>query len=186
MRVFVLGTGRCGTTTFAEACAHFTNFTSAHESRSRFVGEERFAYPNDHIEVDNRLSWMLGSLADRFDGTDVFYVHLRRDASEVVRSFARRWDDGNRASIIRAFAHGIIQRRPDWPTDDIERVCRFYVEVVTANVSAFLATRPSMEMWLPYLRADFPDFMERIGAIGRLEAIRSTLSEVHNRTTDGY
>ena len=34
MNVFILNTGRCGSRTFARACAHITNYTSAHESRS--------------------------------------------------------------------------------------------------------------------------------------------------------
>ena len=56
MNVFVLCTGRCGSTTFACACRHIENYTAAHESRSHLAGPERFAYPEDHIEVDNRLS----------------------------------------------------------------------------------------------------------------------------------
>ena len=117
MRVFVLGTGRCGTTTFARACAHIENFTSGHESNARFIGESRLEYPTDHIEADNRLSWMLGALGARYDGTEVLYVHLRRDPDEVARSFELRWESGFRASIIRAFAHGIVQRIEDWPAD---------------------------------------------------------------------
>ncbi len=62
MNVFVLGTGRCGTTTFMKACRHVTNCTSGHETRVNHVGPERLSYPSNHIEADNRLSWFLGRL----------------------------------------------------------------------------------------------------------------------------
>jgi hypothetical protein len=92
MRVFAVGTGRCGSTTFAEACSHITNFTSAHESgKGKLAG--RLEYPDRHIEVDNRLSWFLASLHERY-GNDVFYVHLTRDPSATTRSFVARWAEG--------------------------------------------------------------------------------------------
>ena len=59
-RVFVLCTGRCGSTTFARAAAHATNFTAKHESRTYKLGAQRLAYPDNHIEVDNRLAWWRG------------------------------------------------------------------------------------------------------------------------------
>ena len=57
MNIFVLCTGRCGSMTFTKACGHIDNFSSAHESRCGRLGNERLAYPENHIEVDNRLSW---------------------------------------------------------------------------------------------------------------------------------
>ncbi len=56
MDVFVLCTGRCGSTTFIKACAHITNYTAAHESRTGLLGSDRLDYPGKHIEADNRLS----------------------------------------------------------------------------------------------------------------------------------
>jgi hypothetical protein len=32
MHIFILNTGRCGSTTCARACQHMTNYTAAHES----------------------------------------------------------------------------------------------------------------------------------------------------------
>lgn len=183
MRVFVLGTGRCGTTTFAHACAHIENFTAGHETNSRLVGEQRFAYPDDHIEVDNRLSWMLGSLGAHFDGTDVLYVHLRRDPDEVVHSFLQRWDSDYRANIIRAFAHGIVQRKTDWRDEDKPLVCRAYVDVVTANITEFLSTRRSVECWLPDLETEFPKFMDTIQATGPRDRILAEIGTAHNAST---
>ena len=43
-------TGRCGSTTFARACTHIANFTTAHESQRAPLGDERLNYPVSHIE----------------------------------------------------------------------------------------------------------------------------------------
>ncbi|HIK35539.1 MULTISPECIES: hypothetical protein [unclassified Thermosynechococcus] len=62
MNVFVLWTSRCDSVTFAEACTFIANFNSAQESRTFLLGEAHLAYPDRHIEVDNRLAWFLGRL----------------------------------------------------------------------------------------------------------------------------
>lgn len=61
MNVFVLNTGRCGSMTFTKACSHIANYTSAHESRCGYLGKSRFDYPENDVEVDNRLSWVAGA-----------------------------------------------------------------------------------------------------------------------------
>ena len=87
MNVFVLNTGRCGSVTFIKACQHISNYTAAHESRSHCIAGERLAFPDNHIEADNRLSWVLGRL-DAAYGDNAIYVHLRRDRTDTIRSFA--------------------------------------------------------------------------------------------------
>ena len=104
MNVFVLNTGRCGSTTFAKACGHISNFTCAHESRAGMLGDARFDYPANHIEADNRLSWLLGRLDEKY-GDDAVYVHLLRDENDTARSFTKRYSGG----IIKAYrGHGIL------------------------------------------------------------------------------
>ena len=180
MRVFVLGTGRCGTTTFIRACEHLHDFTSGHETRGRSIGDERLDYPDQHIEADNRLSWMLGPLGERFDGTDVLYVHLRRRRGEVIDSFARRWDSPHRTNILKAFAHGIIMRPSDWPDDRVLDVCAYYVDVVTSNIEVFLRGRRAMEMWLHELPETFVDFVDAIGGTGDIDRACAELAVRHN------
>src|SRR5688572_26940299 len=107
MNVFVLCTGRCGSTTFVKACSHATNYSSAHESRANVVGPERLAYPPNHIEADNRLSWFLGRL-ERTYGNNAFYVHLTRSREETARSFTKRWDHG----IMQAYRVGVLMKLP--------------------------------------------------------------------------
>lgn len=66
MRVFVLTTGRSGSMTFHRAATYATNHTVGHETNAGRVGPERFAYPDNHIEADNRLAWFLGELDHRY------------------------------------------------------------------------------------------------------------------------
>ena len=84
LNVFVLCTGRCGSVTFARACRFIDNYTAGHETAHGYNLE----YPDRHIEVDNRLSWFLGRLDERYP--DAYYVHLLRRREDVVQSFARR------------------------------------------------------------------------------------------------
>ena len=173
VNVFVLCTGRCGSMTFVEACSHLTNFTAGHETRAAKIGSTRFDYPENHIEVDNRLSWVLGGLGARYDGQDVLFVHLKRNREAVARSFLKRWDSGFRASIIRAFGHGIVQRTKDWPEARRIAVCRSYVDTVTQNIEEFLKTRPSISVELESVGVDFAHFLDQIDAQGdRVAALR--------------
>ena len=181
MRVFVLSTGRCGSTTFTKACEHLTNFTSAHESNgSAKLFAERFAYPDDHIEVDNRLSWFLGELGKRFDGSDCLYVHLTREPEAVAASFVKRWDKTRTAGIIGAFAQGILMTRRNWDDDEKLAVCRFYVDTVNANITDFLRFRPSVQVSLEHVQWDFNQFLERITAEGDIGAAKREWSIRHN------
>ena len=85
--VFVLCTGRCGSTTFVRACQHIENFTAGHESRAKLLGSDRVSYPKKHIEADNRLTWFLPRLTSNIDPDTTLFVHLTRSQSEVVKSF---------------------------------------------------------------------------------------------------
>lgn len=159
MNVFVLCTGRCGSVTFIRASEHIRNYSAAHESRTGRLGADRFDYPPQHIEADNRLSWLLGRL-DRAYGDKAFYVHLRRDPEQVARSFVKRIDRG----IMRAYRRGGILM--DLPADaDPLRTALDYCETVEANIEAFLRDKPlRMDFDLRDAAEAFPRFCERIGA----------------------
>lgn len=180
MRVFVLSTGRCGSTTFHRACTHLTNYTSGHETRKGRYGDDRFDYPDGHVESDNRLSWLLGSLGARFAPEETVYVHLTRDREQVAQSFLRRWDSTYRAGIITAFAHGILQRGK-WPEDDRLEVCRSYVDAVNDNIREFLRSQPrAVRVRLEQAAGDFPAFLDAIGAEGDLDAAAAEWGTAHN------
>jgi hypothetical protein len=200
-RVFVLSTGRCGSTTFAASCAHITNHTSGHETNWGRLGDVRLDYPDDHIEIDNRLSWFLGSLAARYP--DARYVHLLRERQSVVDSFLKRWPwdppPGRIAmprligratgrltsgvvatSILPAFAYQIAGRRAPVPKADRPLVAGHYVDTVTANIEAFVEGRPHRRVDLETLAEALPGLWEWIGAEGDLDAAVAELTVRHN------
>ena len=164
MRVFVLCTGRCGSTTFAYACKHATNFTTGHESRAKFLGADRFDYPDNHIEIDNRLSWFLGRLEQAY-GNSAYYVHLTRDPAKVAESYARRML--NPASIGAAHKRSILM---DSPQDELD-VCVDVVDTMLANIESFLKDKSHvLHVSVERCEDDFARFWQWIGAEGALAA----------------
>jgi len=180
MRVFVLCTGRCGSTSFGAAVGHCTNFTAGQESRNEFIGADRFAYPDQHIEIDNRLSWTLGKLDQTF-GDAPHYVHLLRDPETVAASFVTRHKYG----LMKAYREGILSkhfnRTPNTPLID---VARELVETVTLNISAFLKDKTRVRVVrVENIASDFPDFWDWIGATGDLGDALAQWQVRHNATT---
>lgn len=172
--VFILCTGRCGSTTIIRACEHLTNYTAAHESRTPRLGDERFAYPEGHIEADNRLSWLLARLDAHF-GSDAFYVHLRRDREKVASSYANRAHKG----IFEAYrGNGILMGNR---SADRVSVAADMVDTITANIDYFLRDKPhQMEIWLETAKQQMPEFFERIGAQGDVDAALAEFDVRHN------
>lgn len=175
MRVFVLTTGKTGSTTFAKACGHITNFTSAHESRCH-LSEGRCEFPDQHIEVANRLSWFLGTL-DRMYGDDPVYVHLTRPREQVIASMAARWKEG--ASLLRAMDRGILQRESeeDWTT-----LAALAAQTMEDNIEMFLKDKTEViEARTTDLKSGFDRMCRVIGAHVDRDAAHRELEIHHNR-----
>jgi len=178
MNVFVLSTGRCGSTTFARACSHIRNYSAAHESRIKTL-ENRVEYPENHIEVDNRLSWFLGRLDARY-GDEAFYVHLRRDREATAESFLRRYDSG----ILAAYRRWIVPMMGEEP-DPLD-VCRHYYDTVNANIELFLKDKSKcMEFQLETAEEDFRAFWSRIEATGEVSTAVCEWQRQYNASTSG-
>lgn len=128
MNVFVLSTGRSGTMTIAKVFAHATNLTSGHETAAGSFYP--LDYPADHLEADNRLSWMLGALHERFP--DALYVHLIRDREQVARSFEARRDYPG--ASIRGFGAGILGRGDRFPAERYQAAETVRLEELPASV----------------------------------------------------
>src|SRR5690625_705479 len=127
-----------------------------------------------------RRSSDLGELDERY-GAEPLYVHLRRDPVQVARSFARRWENGNPAGIITAFAGALVISPDPWPAERRMEVCRCYVQTVTANIEAFLADKPrQMTVWLDEAEEWLPRLWERIGGRGDLETALKRFEVQHN------
>jgi hypothetical protein len=177
MNVFVLCTGRCGSQTFAKACKHITNYTSGHESRQGLIAAHRLNFPDNHIEADNRLSWMLGLLEESY-GDRAFYVHLIRDESETAASFARRYDTG----IVRAYRDEILQDCAS--IYEPYEVCKDLCRTVTANVQAFLDNKSNkLVVRLEHACNDFSVFWNRIGAEGDLTCALDEWNHAYNASS---
>ncbi|MCW8923470.1 MAG: hypothetical protein OQK69_07555 [Gammaproteobacteria bacterium] len=174
MNIFILNTGRCGSTTFIKACQHITNYSAAHESRATLIGEQRLAYPDNHIEADNRLSWILGRL-DKTYGDDAFYVHLSRNRTKTAESFARRNDFG----IIRAYREGILMQEQQ--ADSALELAQDYIDTVESNIALFLKDKTqTMEFSLENAEQDFKKFWQTINAEGDLEAALAEWQTAYN------
>jgi hypothetical protein len=162
MNVFILNTGRCGSTTFIKACHHITNYTSAHESRASSIGINRLNYPSGHIEADNRLSWFLGRLEKKY-GDDAFYVHLSRDLKQTAESFAKRENYG----IMNAYKQGVLLGGSEEQTP--YDIALDYIDTIETNIELFLKDKTNkMSFSLQTAKDDFELFWEKISAEGDL------------------
>lgn len=164
MNVFVLNSGRCGSSTFIQACRHIANYSAGHETRIHLIGPDRLAYPDRHIEADNRLSWLLGRL-ERAYGDRAAYVHLTRERSASAASFARRAGFG----IMKAYREGILLEGE--AGQSAYDIALDYLDTVEANIARFLADKPrQMAFRLEHAEEDFAAFWRWIGAEGDLAA----------------
>ncbi len=178
MNIFVLNTGRCGSTTFNRACSHITNYSCAHESRSGMLGEDRLDYPKNHIEADNRLSWFLGRLDKKY-GDDAFYVHLKRNKNDTSRSYAKRYWYG----IMKAYRNGVLMKLPK-KTDSMS-VALDYYETVNSNIDLFLKDKSKkITITLENIDEGFLEFWNLINAQGDLSAALAEFNMRYNATKE--
>jgi len=161
--------------TFIKACEHITNFSSTHESRCDRLGDARLAYPDNHIEADNRLSWFLGKL-DKQYGDNAIYVHLKRNNNDTATSYAKRLFPGG---IIPAYRKGILQHLPD-DTPDLS-VSLDYCDTVNSNIELFLKDKTrKMEFHLENAKQDFKKFWDFIDAEGDLDSALAEFNIAYN------
>ncbi len=177
MNVFILNTGRCGSTTFIKACQHISNYSCAHESRSAMLGEERLNYPENHIEADNRLSWLLGRLDKKY-GDSAVYVHLKRNESDTAHSFTKRYSGG----IIKAYrGAGILMGLTE--KSDPMSVSLDYCDTVNSNIDLFLKDKSrKTTITLENIDQDFTEFLVLINAEGDISAALGEFNTKYNAT----
>jgi len=143
------------------------------------LGPSRLAYPDDHIEVDNRLAWLLGRLDVEY-GTEAAYVHLRRDPDAAAMSHAARIEFG----IMAAYREAIIWRVP--ATVEPIEIARDYLLTVGRNIELFLRDKPKrLDFSLENASADFERFWRFIGAVGDYEAALAEFDVRHNARAPG-
>ena len=179
MRIFVVGTGRCGTRTFSQACKRISNFTSGHETHARrLLGN--LDYPDNHIEVDHHLGWALPMLLEKYPpGPDAYYVHLVRERSACVASLARRHDMDYFAALC-CFVE-CSRRTPDVR----RRAAEYYYDMRNASIAGALRSAQagafSARVEIENLPSAWHGFWDMIGARGDLVAALVECSKRYNR-----
>lgn len=171
MNVFVLCTGRCGSKTFVHACRHIRNFSVAHESAAyneAFWKTGELSYPDNHIEVDNRLSWLMPMLAAQY-GDAAYYVHLIRNEEDTARSLRRR-------RVTRNFLRLVYSTKQKLHLDSLD-AGRIYYHTVNGNISAFLANKPHTVIHIEEPHKAFDEFWHAIGATGNATRAHADLNK---------
>jgi len=178
MNVFILCTGRCGSAAIIKACHEIKNFSADHESLSKETGEARLAYPANHIEADNRLSWFLGRLDNTY-GNEAYYIHLTRDKNATAQSLNKRW---YKYGIIPAYARGILKS----DRTDLD-IALDYIDTINSNISHFLKDKTHVKhMSLEHIKSDFKEMWDWIGAEGDLQAALASFDKPENSSKTNF
>ena len=177
--VFILCTGRSGSVSFIRSCQYITNYSAGHETKAHAFGEDRLDFPEYHIEADNRLSWFLGPLEEKF-GDDAVYVHLLRNREATLLSFMNRW--GQKGGIIYAFEKGILMtKNRRLSKEEKIQICGDYYDTVNANIRQFLRYKSkTLTLRIENMDTDFKEFWDFIGAEGELNKAIAAFKEPAN------
>jgi len=158
MRVFVTGTGRCGSVSFRAACKHIVNYDCGHESNCGLL-----EYPDNWIEVNPHLRCCIVHVARKYP--DSIWVHLVRSPQACIDSLARL-DDG---AIMRAYAMLYPSVMPaNNPADYAYRY--YWAEIDSINAQLKVAGVRYLEMHLEKIKEEWPTFWELISAKGNYKA----------------
>jgi len=183
MNVFVLCAGRVASTAFSEACQYATNYTAAHESNVGKMSCARVEYPENHIEIDNRLVWFLPLLEEKY-GDNAIYVYLKRDKDLIARSYEERWY--LTISIVKAYGYGILMF-PRIKKKERYAVCRDYVELSDKLIESFLARQKKVvDVDLGKIKnGEFQKFWNFAGVKGDFELAMKEWDKSHNKNKKG-
>lgn len=178
MRVFVVGTGRCGTSTFYQAARTLEGFTAGHESTAGHLPSWEF--PDHHIEVASQLVYGIPWLRRRYP--EALFVHLVRDREPCVRSLARQcWDS------MAAFSRQWFLC--DHPADVAMAAAQFY-DLTNELIVALCPPERTMRIRMEELRQQWPEFCRRIGTEWNRELADDILGRSYNpgvhRGRDNY
>ncbi len=175
----MLCSGRTGSFTFYRSCQILSNFTVSHESKSHITGSKRFDLPDQHIEIDNRLVWQLGSL-ERYVGDNAHYVHLKRERAEVKKSFIKRVYQPK--SIFYSYCEAIKKSTPEnLKHEELASLADDFLDNIEHNIDHFLRDKTHrMDFQLEEYEKAFPEFWRFVNAKGDYEQALAEWSEKHN------
>lgn len=176
MRVFVTGTGRCGTSTFYQACRHIPGFTAGHETKMGRIAD--WDYPDDHIEVASQLSIAIPILRERYP--DAKWVHLIRDRDPCTNSLSRQtWE------AMECFDKQWFVR---WHPMDLPEVSEAFYDIINALCRATMPEH-AMTIRIETAAEQWPAFCDYIGApVVResMDALQRIYNPAENRGRDNY
>lgn len=176
MNVFVLCAGRTASTTFANISEQIPGYSAGHETRATLIGEQRLNYKSNHIEVDNRLAWFLGSLDKKY-GDAALYVYIKREPQKIADSYFKRWY--LKVSIVKAFGYGILMKSKIGKSER-KAICDFYVETVENNIEHFLKDKTNVLVFnLENAKQDYSKFLE-ILSVSERELLIDMWDSYHN------
>lgn len=189
-KVFVVGTGRCGTTSFYNACKHINNYSCSFEKFTRTPGYVKMI-PDDHIVIDNRLSFHLGSINEYFGNRRFYFVWLRRNRKAVAESFAKRFD--NSYGIISMHYRSIMQRYKSDPNKLDHKtkliIANDYIEMVENNIKLFLISAMSnfnednlQIIEIENINLEFPLFCKNIKAKVDINLAMREFTKMYNKS----
>ena len=164
MRVFVLNTGRCGSTSLTNALRRLPDFTCKQEETMR-AKALHLEYPDNHIAIDHRLAWALPYLKAKY--RSALFVDLKRtDRRACIASMdAMPLDFG-------AFMAALFFREVR-PGD-----CELYHDTVRTNIDA---THCEVHIELENPKPGLWTLLSRLGREGQFKQIE----EIFNKDTKG-
>lgn len=152
MKVYVLGSGRCGEKTLATACSLMTNYSVRADE----------ADADNQIVINKQLIWSV----DELEG-DAMLVHLYGDLDYTAEGYRRFGFDEPTATRWTPALKGKISQQPE---ESELTACLEYVNEVNAKISAALATREhSLTIDTSEIADDFRKLWQTIGAEGNLD-----------------
>jgi len=174
MRVFVTGTGRCGSVSFAHACTFISNYSVAHESPCGLLH-----YPDNHIEVNPQLRYVIKPLAEQFP--DAKWVHLVRDRDACADSLAAL----NGGKWMQHFNDLCPTVMPNSnPTLRAKRVYEHLATCIDVMIERFVKPENRRRIDLDHIGDQWPQFLQWIGAEGDLQASINSWSTPRNTRED--
>lgn len=169
MRVFVVGTGRCGTCTCYQAFRHAANYTAGHESGAGRL--DRFgAFPDWHIEVSGQLLVAMPRLIGAYP--EAKWIHLLRRREPCVASLA-----GQCPEDMVFFARQWFLCGAD--ADTLAAAGQFY-DLVNESIAMLLPAGRSMSLNIEEAREKWEQVWRFIGAEGDLDASRAEWARAYN------
>lgn len=166
MRVFVTGTGRCGTSTCYHAFSFAKNYTSGHETKVGWDHLGDFEYPDNHIEVSPHLSVCVPILRKKYS---LFLVHMIRDRSDCVNSLAT----GVPVSMKRYARNWWQARARRMPV----RSAGAFYDTINALIESY---KPDFTLRLETAKEQWPELWSAIGAEGDFESSLAVWDRKYN------